>query len=160
MIFRGAPDPAGIPQDAARFFGSGPEVHFLDEGPVGMRDDQANVWITPDQRPHRPGRQFCGTIVRMPLTSVFQAHCQQQRHACTTTCLSKCSHGRPFGVDTIVSGIRPDGWHVFLPGFFEYLLPPGHTRMHSRDSFESIVSGNSFVQPGISLRGITPENAG
>ena len=57
------------------------EVDFLDEGPVGVGDEQADARVAPDERAHRGGRQLGCVIVRVALTAVLEPDRQAERHA-------------------------------------------------------------------------------
>ena len=54
MILGRTPDPGDIPPDPAGLFRRGAEMDLLDEGPIGVSDDETDAGIAPDQRSALP----------------------------------------------------------------------------------------------------------
>ena len=72
MVLGRAPDPADVPPDSRGLLAGRPEMHLLDERPIGVGDEQPEARIASDERAYGRGGKLCGAIVRVTLAPILQ----------------------------------------------------------------------------------------
>src|ERR1051325_8185630 len=113
-----------------------------------------------DQATHGRGRKLRRAIVEVPLSAVLQPDRQEQEHAGRAAGRNQISHCWTCRVETVEGRIAADAGRVARNCFIEDLLPSREAGVNGRNRLKSDLAAGGFVEPGIPVRWITPEESG